>query len=242
MNTFRGSSPDPHRVTRAADRILAKSMLQDNSEPSDKTQTPSRPHDVLLDSIRQRHDNSNDPLYAPQSLPFVTRHMPSYALRSAQRFRPAQGMSCHDAAPSALELRFVERSLGKHSGETDMSMIDVQKGFEVFNRGIDALPDSAVRAAVLAKRSDRESRRLRALTTAWELETTERHAILLQALLLIDAKKYAESMAEASFFERLLVKRSKNLLRTQIDLLCGALRGASSANVRDVTGRVRCSD
>ncbi|KAG2051671.1 hypothetical protein BDR06DRAFT_1060507 [Suillus hirtellus] len=90
--------------------------------------------------------------------------MPSYALRSAQRFRPAQGMSCHDAAPSALELRFVERSLGKHSGETDMSMIDVQK-----------------------------------------------------ALLLIDAKKYAESMAEASFFERLLVKRSKNQLEDDAD-------------------------
>ncbi|KAG1854121.1 hypothetical protein C8R48DRAFT_776908 [Suillus tomentosus] len=32
------------------------------------------------------------------------------------------------------------------------------------------------------------------------------------------------------------------LLRTQIDLLCRALRGASSANVRDVTRRVRCSD
>jgi hypothetical protein len=58
---------------------------------------------------------------------------------------------------------------------------------------------------------------LRALTTAWELETTERHAILLQALLLNDARKYAESMVEASFFEKLLVKRSKNQLEDDAD-------------------------
>jgi hypothetical protein len=128
MNTFRGSSPDPHRTARAADRILAKSMPKDKFESSDKTQTQSQSHDILLDSIMQQNDNSNDPLYAPASLPSVTRHMPCYARRSAQRFRPAQGMSCHDA-PNALELRFVERSLGKYSGETDMSMIDVQQVF-----------------------------------------------------------------------------------------------------------------
>ncbi|KAG1848137.1 hypothetical protein C8R48DRAFT_677342 [Suillus tomentosus] len=219
MNTHRGSSPDLHHVARMADHILAKTMLLDSSEPSESdevtdSETPSNPHGILLDSITQRHHDSDVPLYAPPSLPSVTCHMPCYAMRSAKRFRPAT--SCHDT-PSALELRFVERHLGKYSGETDMSMIDVQKGFDVFNRGIDALPDSAVRAAVLAKRSDRESRRLRALTTAWELETTERHAILLQALLLNDAKKYADSVAEASFFEKLLVKRSRNQLEDDAD-------------------------
>ncbi|KAG1897721.1 uncharacterized protein F5891DRAFT_1191647 [Suillus fuscotomentosus] len=178
MNTHRGSSPDLHHVAHMADHILAKTMLPDSSEPSKSD---------------ERHHDSDVPLYAPPSLPSVTRHMPCYAMRSAKRFRPAT--SCHDT-PSALELRFVERHLGKYSGETDMSMIDVQKGFDVFNRGIDALPDSAV---------------------PWELETTERHAILLQALLLNDAKKYADSVAEASFFEKLLVKRSRNQLEDDAD-------------------------
>ncbi|KAG1906385.1 uncharacterized protein F5891DRAFT_1244701 [Suillus fuscotomentosus] len=53
---------------------------------------------------------------------------------------------------------------------------------------------------------------------------------------------YAKDKWAPHFFEMGMHSLGRVVLHTQIDLLCGALRGASSANVRDVTGRVRCSD
>lgn len=53
--------------------------------------------------------------------------------------------------------------------EADISLIDVQPGEEIFERGVKRMSDSTVYAAVIAKRTDAESKRLRALATAWDL-------------------------------------------------------------------------
>ncbi|KAG1780361.1 hypothetical protein EV702DRAFT_1194505 [Suillus placidus] len=53
--------------------------------------------------------------------------------------------------------------------EADISLKDVQQGEEIFERGVTRMSDSTVYAAVTAKRTDAESKRLRALATAWDL-------------------------------------------------------------------------
>jgi hypothetical protein len=89
-------------------------------------------------------------------------------------------------------------------------------------KGLKHMTDNTVQSAVIAKRADAESKRLRALATAWELESTERHAVLLQSLLRDDAEKYFDSLTEASFFQRMLVKRHKQQLVDDADFTVAA--------------------
>jgi hypothetical protein len=84
------------------------------------------------------------------------------------------------------------------------------------------LPDDTVYHAVIAKKADVESKRLRALATAWELESAEKHAVLLQQILKNCAVDYIDSAAEASFFERLLVKRGRQQLEDDSDFIVAA--------------------
>jgi hypothetical protein len=84
------------------------------------------------------------------------------------------------------------------------------------------MPNATVRRAVIAKRADVESKRLRALATAWELESTEKHAMLLQSVLRDKAEEYVDSMAETTFFERLLAKRSMQQLEDDADFTVAA--------------------
>ncbi|KAG1722086.1 hypothetical protein EDD22DRAFT_962336 [Suillus occidentalis] len=79
------------------------------------------------------------------------------------------------------------------------------------------MPNATVHRAVIAKRADVESKRLRALATAWELESTEKHAMLLQLVLKDKAEEYVDSMAETTFFEKVLVKRGIQELKDNAD-------------------------
>lgn len=84
------------------------------------------------------------------------------------------------------------------------------------------MPNATVRRAVIAKRADVESKRLRALATAWELESTEKHAMLLQSVLRDNAEEYVDSMAETTFFQRVLVKRGMQELEDDADFTVAA--------------------
>ncbi|KAG1727546.1 hypothetical protein EDD22DRAFT_853402 [Suillus occidentalis] len=134
----------------------------------------------------------------PRSLPPVTRHMALYANRAAPRFKPYQ---LGGRFPTALENRFTTKYILKHN-DADISLIDVHQGKELFKSGMSKMPNATVRRAVIAKRADVESKRLRALATAWELESTEKHAMLLQSVLKDKAEEYVDSMAETTFFEK----------------------------------------
>jgi len=70
------------------------------------------------------------------------------------------------------------------------------------------MSNATLQSAVIAKRADAESKRLHALTTAWDLESTERHVVLLQTILKDNAERYLDSLAEAAFFESVMVKCS----------------------------------
>ncbi|KAG1876121.1 hypothetical protein C8R48DRAFT_768962 [Suillus tomentosus] len=169
---------------------------------------------TLIDSNQQPlPDKLSRSSVSQSKLPPVTSHMSCYAKRAVSRFKPYQ-LGGH--APTALEHRFTMRNISK-GNEVDLSEIDIQKGKEIFKRGIKHMTDATVRSAVVAKRADAECKRLRALTTAWELESTEKHAVFLQTLLKDNAEQYAASLVEASFFERLLTKRSMQQLEDDAD-------------------------
>ncbi|KAG1744337.1 hypothetical protein EDD22DRAFT_1005724 [Suillus occidentalis] len=92
----------------------------------------------------------------------------------------------------------------------------------MFKRGLKCLPDVTIHSAIAAKRADAESKRLRALATAWELESAEKHAILLQSILRDYGQQYLESKEEASFFERVIVKRNLQQLEDDADFSLAA--------------------
>jgi porphobilinogen deaminase len=89
-------------------------------------------------------------------------------------------------------------------------------------RSIKHMSDAVVLAAIAAKRAEVESKRLHALAVAWELESTEKHAILLQALLRDNADQYVANVTEATYFERMLVKRSRQELEDDADFTVAA--------------------
>jgi hypothetical protein len=84
------------------------------------------------------------------------------------------------------------------------------------------MPDETVYHAVIAKKADLEFKRLRALTSAWELESAEKHAVLLQQIYKNRNMDYVDSLAEASVLEKILVKRSRNQLEDDSDFVIAA--------------------
>ncbi|KAG1895068.1 uncharacterized protein F5891DRAFT_984522 [Suillus fuscotomentosus] len=107
--------------------------------------------------------------------------------------------------------------------KADISLMDIQQGEEIFKCGIQSMPDTTVRSAVAAKRADTESKRLRALAAAWELEAAEKHAVLLQTILRDYSRQYVKSREEACFFERLMmVGRNRHQLEDDTDFTIAA--------------------
>jgi hypothetical protein len=84
------------------------------------------------------------------------------------------------------------------------------------------MTDATLQSAVIAKRADAESKRLHALATAWDLESTEKHAILLQTILRDNAEQYLDSLADANFFESMMVKRTRQQLEDDADFTIAA--------------------
>ncbi|KAG2086889.1 uncharacterized protein F5147DRAFT_659099 [Suillus discolor] len=156
-------------------------------------------HDVLLEARNSNSGESTayDPISTPPNLP------------------PGKRAD----APSAAELRFAQKYLG---GDVDMSMIDVKKGKDIFLNGIKDMPDEIIQDAVLAAQADREHAHLLAITSAWGLEKIEWCVRLQTKIMKHNAKMYADKLAEASFFEALLVKRTRPQLEDDADFTIAA--------------------
>ncbi|KAG2087031.1 uncharacterized protein F5147DRAFT_781456 [Suillus discolor] len=151
-------------------------------------------------------------------LPPVIYHMSCYAKRASSRFKPYQPGK---HVPTALENCFLAKNILKRN-EADISLIDVQQGKEIFKRGVWHMSNATLQSAAIAKRADAESKRLHALATAWDLESTERHAVLLQMILKENTERYLDSLAEATFFESAMVKRSHQQLEDDADFTIAA--------------------
>ncbi|KAG1839592.1 hypothetical protein C8R48DRAFT_679785 [Suillus tomentosus] len=117
-----------------------------------------------------------------------------------------------------------ESPLHNDTNDIDSSSLPpgLPPGEEIFKRGIQSMPDTTVRSAVVAKRADTESKRLRALAAVWELEAAEKHAVLLQTILRDYSRQYVKSREEARFFERLMVGRNRHQLEDDTDFTIAA--------------------
>jgi hypothetical protein len=73
------------------------------------------------------------------------------------------------------------------------------QGKDIFKKGMQNMSNTTLQSAVIAKHADAESKHLHALATVWDLESTERHAVLLQTILKDNAEWYLDSLAEVSF-------------------------------------------
>lgn len=101
-------------------------------------------------------------------------------------------------------------------------MTMLHQGKDIFLKGIKDMPDEIIQDAVLAAQADREYARLLAITSAWGLEKIERRARLQTKIMKHNTKMYADKLAEASFFEALLVKRTRSQLEDDADFTIAA--------------------
>ncbi|KAG2088171.1 uncharacterized protein F5147DRAFT_658777, partial [Suillus discolor] len=200
--------------------------------PTTSSKPDSCPDQFVQDSahhVKRNCDNrsigpkskSKSPIYDAsqlEGLPPIVQHMSCYAKRASSRFKPYR-LGRH--VPNALEHRFMAKSVMKHPDGV-ISLADVQQGKDILRRGLQHMSDAALRSAVIAKRADAESKRLHALATAWDLESTERHAILLQMILHDNAEDYLHSLEDAHLFESIMVKRTRQQLEDDADFTVAA--------------------
>ncbi|KAG0696979.1 hypothetical protein DFH29DRAFT_1004118 [Suillus ampliporus] len=182
--------------------------------PAQSPNSPSlkRRHHTPESSDHTSGDSSEDELHDLRNLPRLPPMINnlSYCVKRAKtQFKTSQSQ-LYGLAPNTIELRFTDKSLGR--GETDsMNLADVKEGKELFERGLRAMSAQTIAQAVVAKTATRESKRLRALTTAWEIEASIQHAKLLQMLLQQDTLQFVQSTADVSSYQTLWVERNNEL-------------------------------
>ncbi|KAI6150884.1 hypothetical protein BKA82DRAFT_4352676 [Pisolithus tinctorius] len=94
----------------------------------------------------------------------------------------------------ALELRFARKSLRGGAGVIHPN--DARDGKFLFRNSIKDLPDVAIKEAVLMKHAGRETRRYRALSSAWELREAEHYSNFMKYIYQADRKKYGEYLGD----------------------------------------------
>ncbi|KAG1901729.1 uncharacterized protein F5891DRAFT_1187190 [Suillus fuscotomentosus] len=185
----------------------------------------ARPSDSIASKSSSKHQRSStsnglsDFITAIPEPPAITKQLSQYVLRAQRKFKPYD--KPHGPLPTALELRYVDRFCGKCPGETDMSLADVKAGKDVFERGVALLSKETITQIVVAKRAACESMRLRAMTTAWEIQASSEHSKLLELIFKEEARKFANRAAAVSFME-MLVPQNKQELEASMDFHVGA--------------------
>ncbi|KAI6166408.1 hypothetical protein EDD17DRAFT_1786436 [Pisolithus thermaeus] len=122
---------------------------------------------------------------------------------------------------SSIELRFTEKSLDRHPCN-DITLEDARKGKVLLMRGLKAMSKNTFRKALVMKEADRESARLHALMTAWELEAISRQREFLLAVQEENIQQFLQSADDLQFFTNILEQRSLNTLKNEEDFQVGA--------------------
>ncbi|KAG1805848.1 uncharacterized protein BJ212DRAFT_1303909 [Suillus subaureus] len=174
--------------------------------------------DIKHPQTQARGPRPVDPLQVMDSPPSYPPN--AIVRRMAGCTQASQGKSGPCAkpfGPSLPDLRFTGKSLAR-SDQSEMSLIEAQaqvfdpqvaiQGKDILQRGLQHMSDEAIQQAARAKQASRETRRLRVILTAWEIEEAERHAELLRLLQRSNVEGYEEANNEASWFERFISDRS----------------------------------
>ncbi|KAG1904330.1 uncharacterized protein F5891DRAFT_977192 [Suillus fuscotomentosus] len=172
------------------DHIPMRFRVSSQHFRSRRSSSPSSDSDVT-------NNSSEDELFVLPDLP-PSKNLSYYVQRAKRQFKPYDTHRGH--GPNAIELQFLHKSVGKYSGETDMTLADVQ-----------ANCSSVACEACLARPSLKPLLRCKLPRTK-----------LLETMLEQDALEYARSDAEASSFNKLLVGRTSKELNINIDFNIGA--------------------
>ncbi|KAI6022133.1 hypothetical protein PISMIDRAFT_23785 [Pisolithus microcarpus 441] len=165
-----------------------------------------RPSKVLLG---ERSECSED--YLLTYLPPTIRNISAHARKARGKFPPYH----KSHSPKPVELRFAEKSLGRHASD-DFTLEDVQAVKLLILPYIHASSPALFRALAM-KEADRESVRLRTLTTAWELEATNCWKDFLLAVQADDIQKFFDSAEELQFFMTIMECCSVDELKDEED-------------------------
>ncbi|KAG1726047.1 uncharacterized protein EDB91DRAFT_63179 [Suillus paluster] len=152
---------------------------------------------------------------------------PISAPRPVLRPRPMplpRPMPCHrpmlrpqvDDDPIIAGLIFAEKFMGEYPN-TDYIIDDILEAKELFERGMENVPDGVIVEAIFTKLADRKAKNARALASLWEAEAIERHGVLLHKLRKANAQMYADNPAEASRIESVLVRCSVKELQDDLE-------------------------
>ncbi|KAG2124732.1 hypothetical protein BD769DRAFT_1388674 [Suillus cothurnatus] len=116
--------------------------------------------------------------------------------------------------------KFSRRCL--ESGETDMSLANIQEGKDILAHCLKLMPKNIVGQALIAKEADCEYKRLSSLAMAWAAEARAQDKQVHEMLLEEELAKYAVSATEATILQRVLVGHSVEELNADVDFCIGA--------------------
>ncbi|KAG1785825.1 uncharacterized protein HD556DRAFT_1313993 [Suillus plorans] len=226
MQTHTPPSSIGHARQSSDESCRSSQQLQDScSSRLGRKHSRVSPSDSMTSDSSSKHrrlsssKDISDIITAIPKPPAITKQLSRYVLRAQRKFTPYE--KPHGRLPSALELRYADRFCGRYPGETDMSLADVQVGKDVLERGIALLSKETIAQIIVAKRAACESMRLRAMTTAWEIQASSEHSKLLELIFKDEAKKFADRAAAVSFMET-LVPQDKQELESTVDFHVGA--------------------
>ncbi|KAG6373017.1 hypothetical protein JVT61DRAFT_7070 [Boletus reticuloceps] len=122
----------------------------------------------------------------------------------------------------ALERRFSEKNL-RGGGDSGITPKDLQKGEDVLASGIKnaKLPAEALHQAVLMKQAGRETRRLRAMASVWELKEVEHYRKFLEYVIRRNEdslQQYEASVADTESLAELLAFRYRAYVEDHVAL------------------------
>ncbi|KAG1842357.1 hypothetical protein F4604DRAFT_1784213 [Suillus subluteus] len=167
-------------------QIANRTTRHDTSRPTSRT-TPTKRRAASL-SAASAYDSSDESTYTPITPPPIIDHVHRYLQREKVQRKPYQ----RDGA-TTQERRCAENQLYPRSSVT---LADGKEGKSLLKRRLEHLSSKAVAQAVLTKEADVEWRRLRTLTTAWEIYAMEQHQRFLHMVLEDDSETYASAASE----------------------------------------------
>ncbi|KAG2335866.1 hypothetical protein BDR05DRAFT_953762 [Suillus weaverae] len=138
--------------------------------------------------------DSENELFAFPRIPPIMDRLPSIVGCAQKRFRPFE--QPHGSLPNTLELWFSQRCL--ESGETDVSLTDIQEGKDILMHCLKLMPKKVVDQALVTKEADCEHKHLSALAMAWVVEARAQDKQLHEMLIEDELARYAISAAEAT--------------------------------------------
>ncbi|KAG1792269.1 uncharacterized protein HD556DRAFT_1380090 [Suillus plorans] len=128
------------------------------------------------------YDSSDEDINAPVTPPPIIRSLSRYVHSAKAQPKPYERRD-----PTTLQRRYAASQLSPTDSRT---LPDTQKGKVLLESRLQSLSPEAIAQAVATKQADVEWRRMRALTTAWEIQAIEEHKRFLQMVLEDDGDAY----------------------------------------------------